>query len=367
MDGTETKQTVAEGEKATEPAAPTKDGYTFAGWFTDSGLTAAFTFSTAINSDITLYAKWTLITYTITYEGLNGAANPNTATSYTVETETITLQDFSLDDYTFEGWFDAETGGNKVASIPKGSTGNKTLYAHCTWKWIGTKNPTTAKAVGDIVFSDGSATAYTSGLTLTSEQKDAAVAVIFYVGTECSNDSASRTLGVGLKNTGTGIGNIRKWAKSSAAGYSTNITAIQCTPSESGSGKAATATFTGDLDGSDNWQALCAAVSDEGTSGNYPAWEWVNTYATTANPKGDYASGWYLPTVAELTMLYRVKATVNAALEKAGGMEIADTGYWSSSQYSSGADVWSVWFEYSSLSNADKDVNSLSVCAVRAF
>ncbi|MBQ8013994.1 MAG: hypothetical protein IJ257_06335, partial [Treponema sp.] len=50
-------------------------------------------------------------------------------------------------------------------------------------------------SVGDIVFVDGTTTAWREGLTLTEEQKMAAVAVIFYVGTECSNDSASRTLG----------------------------------------------------------------------------------------------------------------------------------------------------------------------------
>ena len=221
-------------------------------------------------------------------------------------------------------------------------------------------------SVGDIVFADGTATAWREGLTLTEEQKKAAVAVIFYVGTECSNDSASRTLGVGLKNTGTD--STLQWAISNAAGYSTNITAIQCTPSESGDGKAATATFTGDLDGSDNWQALCEAVSDEGTSGNYPAWEWVNAYATTANLTGDYASGWYLPTVAELSMLYRVKATVNAALKAAGGTEIADTGYWSSSQGSSDDySAWSVWFDFGFLSNFNENTYDISVCGVRAF
>ena len=38
----------------------------------------------------------------------------------------------------------------------------------------------------------------------------------------------------------------------------------------------------------------------------------MNDYAALANLTVDYASGWYLPTVAELSMLYRVKATVNA-------------------------------------------------------
>ena len=235
--------------------------------------------------------------------------------------------------------------------------------------YIGTKSPTEAKAVGDIVFSDGSATAYTSGLTLTDEQKAAAVAVIFYAGS-ASDILGAKTLGVGLKNTNDETKKYLAFARNAsgtAEGYNTNITAIQCTPSESGDGKAATATFTGDLDGSDNWTALCAAVNDEGTSGNYPAWEWVNAYATTANLTGEYASGWYLPTVAELCMLYRAKDTVNAALEKADGTIIVDNYYWSSSQSSSTNNkAWMVKFDIGKLIDTYKG-NKWYVCGVRAF
>ena len=217
---------------------------------------------------------------------------------------------------------------------------------------IGTKSK--PDAVGDIVFSDGSATPYTSELT--NEQKSKAVAVIFYAGS-AEDVLGAKTLGVGLKNTDS-----LEWAMNA----DTDITAIQCTPNGD---EASTATFTGDLDGSDNWQALCAAVDDEDTSGNYPAWEWVNAYATTANLTGDYVSGWYLPTVAELSMLYRVKDTVNSALEAVGGTKIADTGYWSSSQYASNDDydnAWNVWFDIDDLSNSYK-ANGRSVCTVRAF
>jgi len=234
--------------------------------------------------------------------------------------------------------------------------------------YIGTKSPTEAKAVGDIVFSDGSATAYTSDLTLTNEQKAAAVAVIFYAGS-ASDILGAKTLGVGLKNTNEETTKTLAFARNAsgtAEGYNTNITAIQCTPSESGEGKAATATFTGDLDGSDNWTALCAAVNDEGTSGNYPAWEWVNAYATTANLTGEYASGWYLPTVAELCMLYRAKDTVNAALEKAGGTKIADAYHWSSSQSSTNSKAWMVKFDSGKLMDTYKG-NKWYVCGVRAF
>lgn len=188
----------------------------------------------------------------------------------------------------------------------------------------------------DIVFSDGSATPYASDLTLTDDQKSAAIAVIFYAGAN-TDVLGAKTIGVGLKNTQGETTKTLVWAPSGTTGYTTKFDEIICTPSDSGSGKAATATFTGDLDGSDNWAKVCAAdtTAQANAATNYPAFNWVNNYATTNFLTGDYASGWYLPTVAELSMLYRVKATVNAALEKAGGTKIADTAYWSSSQYSS--------------------------------
>ncbi|MBP3437021.1 MAG: InlB B-repeat-containing protein [Clostridia bacterium] len=53
-----TSQTIEAGSNATLPQVPTKDGYTFAGWYTDANLTQAFSFDTAITEDTTLYAKW---------------------------------------------------------------------------------------------------------------------------------------------------------------------------------------------------------------------------------------------------------------------------------------------------------------------
>ena len=137
VDGTETKQIVAEGEKASKPTDPTKTGYTFDGWYKDD---TKFDFDTAITANVTLTAKWELITYKITYEGLNGATNPNTATSYTIETDDITLTDASKTGYTFGGWKNAN--GEVVTTIVQGSTGDLVLTAQWTPSGIYTENGT---------------------------------------------------------------------------------------------------------------------------------------------------------------------------------------------------------------------------------
>lgn len=45
--------------KLVKPADPTRDGYTFGGWYTDETCTQAYGFSTPVTADLTLYAKWT--------------------------------------------------------------------------------------------------------------------------------------------------------------------------------------------------------------------------------------------------------------------------------------------------------------------
>ena len=52
------EQTVEEGKKAVKPENPTKDGFTFAGWYRDKDLTQEFDFDEPITADTTVYAKW---------------------------------------------------------------------------------------------------------------------------------------------------------------------------------------------------------------------------------------------------------------------------------------------------------------------
>lgn len=51
-------QTTAANGSIAKPADPTREGYTFAGWYTDEACTEAYDFSVAVTADMTLYAKW---------------------------------------------------------------------------------------------------------------------------------------------------------------------------------------------------------------------------------------------------------------------------------------------------------------------
>ena len=70
--------------------------------------------------------------YSVTYKlngGTNSSKNPE---SYTVATATVTLKNPTRKGYTFKGWYSDSKFKTKVTKIPKGSKGNKTLYAK--WK-----------------------------------------------------------------------------------------------------------------------------------------------------------------------------------------------------------------------------------------
>ena len=65
-------------------SSPTRDNYTFAGWFTDEALTYAVVADTTLTSNITLYAKWTeTSTYTVTLP--RTVASGTNGVSYTVQ------------------------------------------------------------------------------------------------------------------------------------------------------------------------------------------------------------------------------------------------------------------------------------------
>ena len=128
-------QTVSHGGTVTEPTAPTYEGYTFGGWYTEAGCTTEYDFTTAVTESLTLYAKWTLNTYTVTLHLNDGTiANGKDVTEYTYGTGATlpTADDITREGYTFEGWYDNKAlTGNPVTEISDTETGNKEYWA----KW----------------------------------------------------------------------------------------------------------------------------------------------------------------------------------------------------------------------------------------
>ena len=253
-----------------------------------------------------------------------------------------------------------------------------------TVTYIGTKAPTVAKEVGDIVFNDGSAMAYTAFEALDDDdaktaKKAAAIALIFYKGTGLNSGddtTTSRTLGVGLKHNRSGLA----WCTSAANAYRTKITTIQCLHD----GSAGALTFTGDKDGSNNLEQIGTYLTsnsssdDTVTEGNYPAFYFAKNYSTTATNLGTaYSSGWYLPSIAELFQIYangkgaNMVFDIDAASQALGGDSFGTSAYWSSSQDASDDGfAHLLWFNDGDWLGDYKGSNGSSydyVCAIRAF
>ena len=122
---------------------PTRSGYSFKGWYSDSKYkTRVTSYKKGTKGNKKLYAKWSKNTYRITYKlngGKNTKANPST---YSV-TSSISLKNPSRKGYSFKGWYSDSKYKNKVTSIKK-RTGNLTLYA----KWSATSYRITYKLNG---------------------------------------------------------------------------------------------------------------------------------------------------------------------------------------------------------------------------
>ena len=200
-------------------------------------------------------------------------------------------------------------------------------------------------AVGDFVLKNGTVLSKDE-----TPESDTVAAVIVRAAA-----NGKPALGVGI------VHNQMAWCTKSATGYSTNITALV--------GDKA----SGYMDGSDGWKILKEACSDaENNPENYPAWNYSLTYAKNNGLTGDLATGWYLPTVAELYTIYQNKTTVNTSLSKAGGSQFGTVdsylSYWSCCHNQSD-DSYArlLYFDDGFMSSYYKYDGSYYVCSVRAF
>ena len=110
---------------------PTRDWYTFKGWYSDADFTTPITkIDTTVEGDVTLYAKWEVKTYSVTYVldgGTNSDKNPS---SFSLGTDG-TLYDPTRAWYTFKGWYSDAEYSVPVTNIDTTVEGNVTVYA----KW----------------------------------------------------------------------------------------------------------------------------------------------------------------------------------------------------------------------------------------
>lgn len=126
-------RTLIAGEKYGEHPVPGNENahYKFDGWYTEKEGGRRIVADEIVESETnhTLYAHWSLITYSIHYVLDGGYADNNLPSNYTIETEDIYLGGAIKEGYKFAGWY---VGDEKIEKIAKGSTGDITLTAK--WK-----------------------------------------------------------------------------------------------------------------------------------------------------------------------------------------------------------------------------------------
>jgi len=126
-----TQTSVTHGSSIIAPTTMTKTGgYIFGGWYTNYTFTEVATFPiTNVAEPKTFYAKW-IATYTVTFNANSGTVTPASGTTR-ADSTLATLPTPTRTDYAFNGWFTAETNGEKVTESKKYSA-NTTIFAQWT-------------------------------------------------------------------------------------------------------------------------------------------------------------------------------------------------------------------------------------------
>jgi len=141
-----TQTSVTHGGSITQPATMTKTGYTFGGWFTNSTLTTAASFPiTNVTANTALWAKWTALTYTITFDANGGTVTPTSGTTG-ADGKLASLPIPTRANYTFNGWFTAATGGTAVTTS---TVFNAAAIIYAQWTSTVTGTPITIEAGGN--------------------------------------------------------------------------------------------------------------------------------------------------------------------------------------------------------------------------
>lgn len=132
---TKPKLTVVYGSSILYAPAGTRTGYTLEGWYSDPDRTNKVTFPYIVTGDTTLYANWTITTYTISYNLDGGKVASENPPSYTIETPEFALVNPMKVGYEFTGWTGTSlSAATPNVTVPAGSYGNRSYTAN--WKPI---------------------------------------------------------------------------------------------------------------------------------------------------------------------------------------------------------------------------------------
>lgn len=155
--GSYSPTTVKNGEKITLPADPTREGYEFLGWFTAPTGGDRVTGDTIVTGAMTLYAHWDEIetTFTLTYD-TDGGERIDAVTL--ADGDKLLLPTPTRRGYTFLGWYDAKTGGNRLTPGTSTISGDMTAYARWQKDSTGDNSNTGGNANGN---TNGNANANT--------------------------------------------------------------------------------------------------------------------------------------------------------------------------------------------------------------
>ena len=98
-----TAQTVENGAKATKPADPTAEDYSFQGWYTDTRYTMEYDFSKEVTEDTTVYAKW--VKKPIVSFNANGHGTAPASQTVELNGKAVKPADPTAEGYVFRGWY----------------------------------------------------------------------------------------------------------------------------------------------------------------------------------------------------------------------------------------------------------------------
>ena len=122
-------ETGTDGKLASLPT-PTRDGYTFDGWWTAATDGDSVAISKVYSGNTNIYAQWTLNTYTVVFNANGGSVTPDTGTTGE-GWKLASLPTPTRSGYIFEGWFTETVGGTKVEAS-KVYSANANIYA----RWV---------------------------------------------------------------------------------------------------------------------------------------------------------------------------------------------------------------------------------------